>query len=36
MDTIDIRNQISTTVFTHDTLSSVLQPHIKNINEKKE
>ena len=34
MDTIDIRNQINTTVFTHDTLSSVLQPHIKNINEK--
>lgn len=34
MDAIDIRNQISTTVFTHDTLAYVLEPHIKNINEK--
>lgn len=34
MDAIDIRNQISTTIFTHDTLAGVLEPHIKNINEK--
>jgi hypothetical protein len=34
MDAIDIRNQISTTVFTHDTLASVLEPEFKNINYK--
>lgn len=34
MKTIDVKNALSTTVFTHDVLASLLQSGVKNVNEK--